>query len=250
MKWDFKKSVMEMAKNLQRALEQNQFFIVYQPKWNVKTNRLHGLEALIRWQHPRLGIVLPGEFIPIAEETGQIIPITKWTLEEACRQCKDWQSQGILQPVSVNLSARLFHADSLTELILGVLDKVGLDPHLLELEITESMVLQDHHDRIRQLDSIRQLGVRISMDDFGAGYSSIGLLDRLPLDALKLDRSFTQDLESPSKRAIIRAIVLMAENLHMDVIAEGVENQEHIDLLTQLGCYVYLIALCNRLKRI
>lgn len=229
---------MELEKDLQRALEQNQFYIEYQPKWNVKTNQLYGFEALIRWQHPRLGLVTPGEFIPIAEETGLIIPMTRWTLEEACRQCKSWQSQGIAQPISVNLSVRLFQSDSLMELIEGVLEKVELDPHFLELEITESMVFYDLNDIIRQLESIRKLGVRVSMDDFGTGYSSIGLLDRLPIDALKLDRLFTNDLDTPSKRAIIHAIILMAENLSLDVIAEGVEQQEHIDFLTELGCYV------------
>lgn len=229
---------MELEKDLQRALDQNQFFIEYQPKWNVKTNRLVGLEALIRWQHPRLGLVSPGEFIPIAEETGLIIPMTRWTLEEACRRCKAWQAVGITQPVSVNLSVRLFQTDLLTELISGTLEKTQLDPQFLELEITESMVFYDINDIIRQLEAIRKLGVRVSMDDFGTGYSSIGLLDRLPLDALKLDRLFIDDLDTPSKRAIIHAIILMAETLQLDVIAEGVEKQEHIEFLTQLGCHV------------
>ncbi|RIX50114.1 bifunctional diguanylate cyclase/phosphodiesterase [Paenibacillus nanensis] len=229
---------MELEKDLQRALDQDQFFIVYQPKWNVKTNRLVGLEALIRWQHPRLGLVSPGEFIPIAEETGLIIPMTRWTLEEACRRCKAWQAVGFAQPVSVNLSVRLFQTDLLTELISSTLEKTQLEPRFLELEITESMVFYDINDIIRQLEAIRKLGVRVSMDDFGTGYSSIGLLDRLPLDALKLDRLFIDDLDTPSKRAIIHAIILMAETLQLDVIAEGVEKQEHIEFLTQLGCHV------------
>ncbi|MDQ1913692.1 EAL domain-containing protein [Paenibacillus sp. GD4] len=229
---------MELEKDLQQALEHRQFYIVYQPKWDVRTNRLYGFEALIRWQHPRLGLISPGEFIPIAEETGLIVPMTRWTLEVACQQMKEWQSQGILQPVSVNLSVRLFHSDSLAEMIEHTLNTVGLEPRYLELEITESMVFFDINDIIRQLQSLRNLGVRVSMDDFGTGYSSIGLLDRLPIDALKLDRLFTNDLNTPSKRAIIHAIILMAENLKLDVIAEGVEHQEHIDFLTQLGCYV------------
>jgi diguanylate cyclase len=229
---------MELEKDLQRALELRQFHIVYQPKWDVRANRLYGFEALIRWQHPRLGLVSPVEFIPIAEETGLIIPMTRWTLEEACHQSKIWQNQGITHPVSVNLSVRLFHTDSLAELIAEVLNKSGLEPRYLELEITESMVFYDINDIIRQLHSIRSMGVRVSMDDFGTGYSSIGLLDRLPIDALKLDRLFTNDLDTPSKRAIVHAIILMAEHLKLDVIAEGVEQQEHIDFLTQLGCYV------------
>lgn len=229
---------MELEKDLQRALELKEFFIVYQPKWNVQSDRLVGFEALLRWKHPRLGVISPLEFIPIAEETGLIIPMTRWTLEEACKQCRIWQERGIVQPVSVNLSVRLFHGDNLLELIQNVLDKANLEPRLLELEIAESMVLHDVNDIIRQLGNIRSLGVKVSMDDFGTGYSSIGLLDRIPIDALKLDRQFTNDLDTPSKRAIVNAIVLMAENLNLDVIAEGVENKEHINFLTGLGCHV------------
>lgn len=229
---------MELEKDLQWALEDNQFYIEYQPKWNVKTNNLVGFEALIRWKHPRLGIISPLEFIPIAEETGTIVSLTKWTLDEACRQCREWQLQGTTQPVSVNISIRLFQTDSLLEYVQDALEIAGLEPHMLELEITESMVLFDIEEIIRQLQGIRTLGVKISMDDFGTGYSSIGLLDRMPLDSLKLDRLFTNDIETESKRAIIHAILLMAENLHLDVIAEGVESQEHIESLTQLGCNV------------
>ncbi|UUZ86560.1 EAL domain-containing protein [Paenibacillus sp. P26] len=229
---------MELEKDLRRAFDHEEFFVVYQPKWNVTTNRPYGFEALIRWQHPRLGVVSPVEFIPIAEETGLIVPITRWVLEKACRQCLELQKKGICQPVSVNLSIRLFKGDNLYDIIQTVLSATGLDPQYLELEITESMILYDLNDIVRQLHQIRALGVRVSMDDFGTGYSSIGLLDRIPIDALKLDRLFTSDLHTPSKRAIINAIVLMAESLKLDVIAEGVENEQHIDFLRQLGCTV------------
>lgn len=229
---------MELEKDLHRALELEEFFVVYQPKWNVKTDRLVGFEALIRWRHPRLGVVSPVEFIPIAEETGLIFPITRWALEQACRQCRAWQDRGIDQPVSVNLSVKLFYGEILYDLVESALNRAQLDGRLLELEITESMVLHDVNDVIRQLEQVRSLGVKVSMDDFGTGYSSIGLLDRIPLDALKLDSLFTNDLDTPSKRAIINAIVLMAENLKLEVIAEGVENKEHIDYLTGLGCHV------------
>ncbi|WP_248929236.1 bifunctional diguanylate cyclase/phosphodiesterase [Paenibacillus hamazuiensis] len=229
---------MELEKDLRRAFDRSEFFIVYQPKWNVVTNKPFGLEALIRWNHPRLGVVSPVEFIPIAEETGLIVPMTRWVLEKACLHGVELQAKGIMQPVSVNLSIRLFRTDSLKEMIQTALAKAGLDPHFLELEITESMVLYDLNDIVRQLIDIRALGVRISMDDFGTGYSSIGLLDRIPIDALKLDRLFTNDLQSPGKRAIIHAIVVMAESLKLDVIAEGVENQEHIEFLKELGCNV------------
>lgn len=229
---------MELEKDLQSALENNQFYIVYQPKWNVKTNRLYGFEALLRWEHPRLGVISPAEFIPITEETGLIVPITKWILEKVCHQCITWQTQGELQPVSVNLSNRLFQSGRLKEMVQNALEKANLKPHLLELEITESMVFYDVEDIILQLDSIRALGVRISMDDFGTGYSSIGLLDRMPIDTLKLDRLFTNDLDTPRKRAIMNAIIVMADDLQLDLIAEGVENEEHIESLTQLGCYL------------
>nr|WP_245581060.1 EAL domain-containing protein [Paenibacillus ginsengihumi] len=229
---------MEIEKDLRHALENNQFYIVYQPKWNVKTNRLFGFEALIRWKHPRLGIVYPAEFISIAEETGLIVPMTRWTLEEASRQCKQWLSEGVAQPVSVNLSVRLFQTDRLVGMVLDALQSTGLEASWLELEITESMILHDVDDIIRQLEQIRAMGVRISMDDFGTRYSSIGLLNKIPLDALKLDRLFTHDLDNPDKRAILHAIMLMAKTLHLDVIAEGVEQQEHIDYLSKLGCHL------------
>ncbi|GAA4841151.1 bifunctional diguanylate cyclase/phosphodiesterase [Paenibacillus vulneris] len=229
---------MELEKDLRRALDHQQFFVEYQPKWNVMTNRPYGFEALLRWNHPRLGVIAPTEFIPIAEETGLIIPLTRWVLEEACEQCMRLQQKGLRQPLSVNLSIRLFKSDSLLDIVQSVLSKTGIAPTLLELEITESMVLYDVKDIVRQLSSIRALGVKVSMDDFGTGYSSIGLLDQIPIDALKLDRLFTMDLHNPSKRAIIHAIVLMAESLQLDVIAEGVENKEHLELLQQLGCKV------------
>lgn len=229
---------MELQKDMQWAMDAGQLYVVYQPKWNVQTNSLVGFEALLRWNHPRLGVVSPGEFIPIAEETGLIVPLTKWTLDEACRQCKKWESQGCVNPISVNISIRLFQTDTLIDFVKDVLEKTDLEPQLLELEITESMVFLDIDDIIRQLNAIRSLGVRVSMDDFGTGYSSIGLLDRIPIDSLKLDRLFTNDLETSSKRAIINAILVMASELNLDVIAEGVESQEQIESLTELGCNI------------
>ncbi|MEQ2526891.1 EAL domain-containing protein [Bacillaceae bacterium CLA-AA-H227] len=229
---------MELQKDMQWAMDAGQFYVVYQPKWNVQTNSLVGFEALLRWNHPRLGVVSPGEFIPIAEETGLIVPLTKWTLDEACRQCKKWESQGCVNPISVNISIRLFQTDTLIDFVKDVLEKTDLEPQLLELEITESIVFLDIDDIIRQLNAIRSLGVRVSMDDFGTGYSSIGLLDRIPIDSLKLDRLFTNDLETSSKRAIINAILVMASELNLDVIAEGVESQEQIESLTELGCNI------------
>ncbi|WP_058308513.1 bifunctional diguanylate cyclase/phosphodiesterase [Gracilibacillus massiliensis] len=229
---------MELEKDLQRALKENQFYMEYQPKWNVKTNTLYGFEALIRWEHPRLGIIAPSEFIPIAEETGLIVPLTRWTIEEACQQCKHWHSQNIMQTVAVNISPSLFHTGTLYGQVSFILEKINLDPKYLELEITESMMLHDLNDIIKQLEAIQALGVKVSMDDFGTGYSSLGLLDVLPINAVKLDRIFTMDIDNPSKRAIIQAIIVLAESLELDVIAEGVELEKDIDHLTKLGCYV------------
>lgn len=229
---------MELEKDLQRALAEKQFYLEYQPKWNARENLLAGWEALVRWKHPRLGVVSPGEFIPIAEETGLITPMTRFALQEACNQCKAWQNAGVARPVSVNLSVKLFQTGNLKGMVQEALDVAELDPRMLELEITESMVLYDVKEIIWQITGLRQMGVRISMDDFGTGYSSIGLLDRIPLDALKLDRLFTNDLDTPAKRVIIRTIVQMAENLHLEVIAEGVENREHVGFLMELGCQI------------
>ncbi|WP_165856912.1 putative bifunctional diguanylate cyclase/phosphodiesterase [Marinobacter sp. JSM 1782161] len=229
---------MEIEKDLQRGVRDNQFFIEYQPKWNVKTDRVFGFEALVRWNHPRLGVIPPNEFIPLAEETGLIVPLTQQVLEEACRRCIEWQAGNPDQSVAVNISPKLFQTDTLFKLVDTAIRTVGLRPGLLELEVTESMMLQDVNDIVRQLNALRELGVKISMDDFGAGYSSIGLLDTLPLDAVKLDRIFTMDIDKPSKRAIIRAIVMLAEQLGLDVIAEGVELEEDIEYLTELGCFV------------
>ncbi|WP_342768259.1 bifunctional diguanylate cyclase/phosphodiesterase [Fontibacillus phaseoli] len=229
---------MELEKDLYLALDNEQFYLVYQPRWNVKENGLAGWEALIRWNHPRLGVISPYEFIPIAEETGLIVPITRWTLKQASLQCREWHSRGVKQPVSVNLSVRLFQTESLQEMVQSTLKEADLDPLWMELEITESMVLHDIHEIIAQVESIRSMGVKFAMDDFGTGYSSIGLLDRIPLDTLKLDRLFTNNLEIPTKRGIISAIIMMAENLELEIVAEGVENQEHVDFLMQLGCHV------------
>lgn len=232
------KRIMELEKDIWTALDKNEFYIVYQPKWNVKNDNLYGFEALLRWQHPKLGLITPNEFIPIAEETGAIIPITYWVLEKVCMQCRDWQEKGKNHPISVNLSTQLFSVGNLYENVQSVLEKVDLSPHLLELELTETMVLRDVNDAVKQLQNIRSLGVRTSMDDFGTGYSSVGLLDRIPIDTLKLDRLFTNDLQTSKKQGILKAIILMAQSIGAEVIAEGVENQEQADMLTDLGCHI------------
>lgn len=229
---------MNLVKYIHRAMENDELFIVYQPKWNVKTDTLHGFEALLRWKHPDLGLVSPMEFIPIAEETGAIIPMTRWILKSACFQAKTWQEKYVDQPVSVNLSTKLFQTESLPDLVKETMEETKLDASLLELEITESMVLHDIEEVRSQLDKIRALGVKVSLDDFGVGYSSIGVLDQIPLDILKLDRLFANDLGKDSKCAIIHAIILMAESLNLDIVAEGIETKEQMELLSDLGCYI------------
>ncbi|MFF2886381.1 putative bifunctional diguanylate cyclase/phosphodiesterase [Paenibacillus sp. NPDC057967] len=229
---------LELEKDLRRAFEQKQFFLVYQPKWNVQTNSLSGFESFIRWNHSRLGVVHPDEFIPVAEENGLIMPLTEWTLEAACSQCKEWMDKGIDQSVAVNVSLSLFRNDRLLETIRAVLKQTGLPPDRLELEITESVVLHDVNDIMKQLTGIRELGIRIAMDDFGSGYSALGLLDRIPIDSLKLDRLFTSDMDKPVKQTMIQAIVLMAESLNVEVVAEGIEDPQHMALLRELGCHV------------
>ncbi|MHA6252467.1 bifunctional diguanylate cyclase/phosphodiesterase [Oceanobacillus sp. CAU 1775] len=229
---------MLLEKDLSFAVENEELFIEYQPKWNIELNKLHGFEALLRWKHPELGLISPGEFIPIAEESGSIIPITRWVLEKSATQCAIWEEQGINQPISANLSARLFHTDNLVEQMEEIIEKVNVSPHLLELEITESLVLTNIDTVFEQLQRLRAIGVRISLDDFGSGYSSIGLLDQIPLDTIKLDRLFMNDLETTSKQAIIKAIIIMAEQLGLDVIAEGIENKMQVNFLKDLGCHV------------
>ncbi|MBW5446062.1 EAL domain-containing protein [Cohnella sp. CFH 77786] len=230
---------MTLEKDLRKAVKQREFFIVYQPKWNAQTDRPVGFEALLRWNHGTLGIVPPEEFIPLAEETGLIVPMTRWILEEACRQNKQWIEEGMPElPVSVNLSVRVFLSRSLVDMVGQALLETGLPSRLLELEITESIVLYDLEDIVNQLKPLRDLGVVISMDDFGAGYSSLGSLDRIPIDTLKIDKTFIQESDSASKRAIIGAMIVMATQLQLNVVAEGVEKKEQIDFLSGIGCNV------------
>lgn len=230
---------LELEKDMRGASERREFYVVYQPKWDAQTDIPVGLEALMRWPHPKFGVVSPDEFIPIAEETGLIIPMTRWILEEACRQNKVWLDKGMPSMiVSVNVSVRLFESQHLLYMVEHALRTTGLPARYLELEITESTMLYDVPDMIRQLNELREIGVRISMDDFGSGYSSLGSLDQIPIDTIKIDQLFVRESDSPSKRAIVGAIIDMALKLHLELVAEGVETREQIDFLRASGCNV------------
>jgi EAL domain-containing protein (putative c-di-GMP-specific phosphodiesterase class I) len=227
-----------LESSLRHALALDQLSLQYQPKIDAVSNRLNGVEALLRWTHPDLGTLAPMKFIPLAEETGLIIPIGRWVLQTACAQNMAWQQQG-LEPISmaVNLSPRQFQDEHLLQDIDDVLKKTGMPAHLLQLEITESMVMQNVGRAVKLLDEIQSRGVRLAIDDFGTGYSSMSLLKQFPIDTLKIDRSFVRDLaENPEDRAIAMAIINMGKALGLTVVAEGVETTEQDAFLRNHSC--------------
>lgn len=229
---------LTLENSLRQAIKRNEFTVFYQPQVNIGTGQITGLEALIRWQHPERGIVSPAEFIPLAEETGLIVPIGEWVLKTACMQNKTWQEAG-LQPVrvTVNLSARQFQQQNLVGIITQVLEETGLDSRWLELEITESALMQDLDFTIGLLYDLREMGVRISVDDFGTGYSSLNYLKRFPINALKIDRAFVRDITTnPEDAAIVSAIIVLAQNLNLELVAEGVETEEQLTFLKCRRC--------------
>ncbi|SDX82982.1 diguanylate cyclase (GGDEF) domain-containing protein [Paenibacillus sp. CF384] len=228
-----------LEKDMRKAMVHGEFAIMYQPKWDTGTDQLSGMEALMRWQHPELGAVSPSEFIAIAEETGMIIPMTRWMLQEVCKQNKLWQvNDNIYTCISVNMSIRIFESQLLFEMVDDALRASELQGHYLELEITESIAKSDMNDIVSQLRSIRDLAVKVSLDDFGTGYSSLGTLDELPVDTLKIDQIFIHKSAQLSKQAIISNIIAIAKNLNLEVVAEGVETQDQIDILQSRGCHV------------
>jgi diguanylate cyclase (GGDEF)-like protein len=232
-------SRLQLESDLRQAVEKNEFSVFYQPIVCLQTGRLAGFEALVRWNHPRRGLVSPADFIPVAEETGLIVPIGEWVLAEACRRVREWQ---IASPghrslsLSVNLSARQVAQPNILDRIKEALDNSKLSPHCLKLEITESVVMENAEAAALMFKQLRSLGVQLSIDDFGTGYSSLSYLHRFPLNYLKIDRSFVARLTTENDNAIVRTISTLARNLGMEVIAEGIETEEQYRELRTLGC--------------
>jgi EAL domain-containing protein (putative c-di-GMP-specific phosphodiesterase class I) len=229
---------LALENDLRGALARKEFLVQYQPKVDLGSGRMVGVEALVRWQRPGVGLAPPDEFIPIAEETGLIVPLGQWVLRTACRRARQWREEGYphLQ-VAVNLSPRQFQQKNLVGMIRDILNEVGLPAESLELEITEGVVMQSVEDAIETLQALKKLGVQLSMDDFGRGYSSLYYLKRFPMSALKIDRSFVADItKDPDDASIVNTIISMSRSLNLKVIAEGVETAEQLDFLRANSC--------------
>jgi predicted signal transduction protein with EAL and GGDEF domain len=231
-------SHVKLEVGLRKALQNDELYLLYQPQLDVRSSEIVGVEALVRWRHAERGVISPTEFIPLAEETGLIVPIGEWVLRTACRQARIWQKL-TRRPVrmAVNLSAKQFKDENLSQIVLSALHDTGLDPRLLELELTEGTLMDDANATLATLEQLRGIGVYLSIDDFGTGYSSMNYLKRFDVRALKIDRSFISGLPQDSENAAItRAIIAMAHGLKMVVVAEGVETGEQLVLLEEYGC--------------
>ena len=231
---------LDLETDLRRAVERNELRLHYQPLIDLRTDRIVGFEALVRWQHPTRGLVAPLSFIPLAEETGLILPIGRWVLESACREARAWQGDspdGAPIMMSVNLSARQFAQSDLADQVATILTETGLEPTCLELEITESVLMDESDAGIRSLRALRALGVRLVLDDFGTGYSSLSYLKHLPLDTIKIDRSFVTELtDDDANLPIVEAVIALAHGLGIDVVGEGIETENQLVRLRALGC--------------
>ena len=232
---------LQLEADLRQAiLVGDQLQLHYQPKVSVRSGQITGVEALIRWQKPDGQFIFPDSFIPLAEETGLIMPIGEWVLSEACAQMARWQAQGVWMQVAVNLSVKQFHADTLVELVSAILKSSGVDAQYLTLELTESLLMDNAELAVKTLKRLMALGVKISMDDFGTGYSSLSYLKRFPLHELKIDRSFLMEMTNDSEdKALVAAMIYLAHEFGLKVVAEGVEKQEQLDILIELDCEEY-----------
>jgi EAL domain-containing protein (putative c-di-GMP-specific phosphodiesterase class I)/GGDEF domain-containing protein len=222
---------------LRQAIVQDQLFLLYQPKVRLRDGSILGIEALARWKHPHLGVIEPNDFIPVAEQTGLIIPLTLWVLHRALLQCRAWKELGIDLSLAINLSMLNLTAAELPEQIAALLKDAAIPSERLELEITESVIMDDPERTLRTLRQIRSLGVRLAIDDFGTGYSSLAHLSRLPVTTIKIDKSFIREMEATKDNAVIvRSIIDLAHNLDLQVVAEGVESVAAKEMLVAFGC--------------
>ncbi|HEX8055740.1 MAG TPA: EAL domain-containing protein [Novosphingobium sp.] len=224
----------QLSNDLRQALERDELNLLYQPQHDLRSGELSGYEALLRWHHPKRGVVSPDYFIPLAEETGEILAIGEWVLREACREAFNWPD-GL--KIAVNLSAVQLMQNELVDIVRNVLVETGLSPSRLELEITETAIIADKLRALHLLRQIKALGVGIAMDDFGTGYSSLDTLHSFPFDKIKIDKSFLlKSQRSPEARAIIKAVLALGQSLNVPVLAEGVETEFQLDLLQEQGC--------------
>jgi diguanylate cyclase (GGDEF)-like protein/PAS domain S-box-containing protein len=229
---------LTLEQELHRALNENGLHLHYQPKVDVHTGQTIGMEALLRWHHPEWGVIPPDKFIPVAENTGLIIPLGEWVLRTACQQNKKWQQAGYSPFVmSVNMSTLQFKQENLVQMISEILSETGLEAKWLELEITESIIMEHAKEMIEKLSKLKAMGIHVSIDDFGTGYSSFNYLKNFPIDVVKIDRSFVRELPNSEDIAIVSAIISMAHALNLKVLAEGVETKEQWEFLRQKGCH-------------
>jgi EAL domain-containing protein (putative c-di-GMP-specific phosphodiesterase class I) len=229
---------LNIEKNLKLALERNEFFLMFQPQMDIATGRVTGVEALLRWQQPELGLVPPGEFIRAAENSSLILQIGEWVLRAACRQAREWLDAGLLTgPMAVNISALQFRQKDFTPLVRRVLDETGLPPEYLEFEITEGVLLSNADETFVALNELKTIGLKLTIDDFGTGYCSFSYLKQFPVSKLKIDRSFIRGVAvDPDDAAITTAIIHMAQSLNLQVIAEGVENEAQFSFVRENRC--------------
>ncbi|MBN2816361.1 MAG: EAL domain-containing protein [Campylobacterales bacterium] len=231
---------VELQNSIREAIQLEQFEPYYQPKVDARTNKVIGLEALVRWNHPQKGLIMPGEFIPFAEESGAIVEIDRLVVHKALRDMKLWYLEGLITGrLSLNISGKQLESISCVEKMESVIEKLGFDTKYLELEVTESQIIKNQTKAIAILQKFKELGVRIALDDFGTGYSSLSYLKNLPVESLKIDRSFIMDIpQDKDDVAIVKTIISLAKNLELDIIAEGVETEEQVELLMREGCYI------------